>query len=101
MQHIRNATLSDVNRLAEIEVFCYRLNFYPIFRNDDFYFDELTVPNFVKAYEEDPESLNRTWVYDDGVVKVLSAYRSNRSKSCLWNLFCRKTASAQSCCCMP
>lgn len=36
MQHIRNATLSDVNRLAEIEVFCYRLNFYPIFRNDDF-----------------------------------------------------------------
>ena len=36
MQYIRKATLSDANRLAEIEVFCYRLNFYPIFRNDDF-----------------------------------------------------------------
>lgn len=69
MQHIRNATLSDVNRLAEIEVFCYRLNFYPIFRNDDFYFEEMTVQNLVKAYTDAPETLERTWVYDDGVIK--------------------------------
>ena len=69
MEHIRKATFADAARLAEIEIFCYRLNFYPIFCNDDFYFSELTVPNLVKAYEETPELLDRTCVYDDGVVK--------------------------------
>ena len=69
MQHIRKATLSDANRLAEIEVFCYRLNFYPIFRNDEFYFAEMTVENLTRMYKETPELLDRTCVYDDGVVK--------------------------------
>ena len=69
MEPIRKATFADAARLAEIEIFCYRLNFYPIFCNDDFYFSELTVPNLVKAYEETPELLDRTCVYDDGVVK--------------------------------
>ena len=66
---IRIATKQDANRLAEIEIFCYRLNFYPIFRNDDFYFSELTTPNLIQIYEESPEILSRTFVYDDGVVK--------------------------------
>ena len=66
---IRIATKQDANRLAEIEVFCYRLNFYPIFRNDDFYFAEMTVENLVRMYEETPELLDRTCVCDDGVVK--------------------------------
>ena len=69
MEHIRKAAIADISRLAEIEVFCYRLNFYPIFRNDDYYFDELTVPNLTQNYENAPELLAHTWVYDDGVVK--------------------------------
>ena len=42
--YIRAATAADLARIAEIEVFNYRMNFYPIFRSDEFYFDEMTVP---------------------------------------------------------
>ena len=60
---------SDAARLAEIEIFNYRLNFYPIFQNDWFYFDELRVPKLMQEILADPERLHRTYVYDDGVVK--------------------------------
>jgi len=36
MSPIRKATAADLARIAEIEIFNYRLNFYPIFRNDWF-----------------------------------------------------------------
>ena len=42
---IRKAKHDDLNRIAEIEVFNYRLKFYPIFLDDEFYFGELQVPN--------------------------------------------------------
>ena len=67
MANIRMASVQDAGRLAEIEVFCYRMNFYPIFRNDEFYFGEMTVSALAAAYDE--ETLARTLVYDDGVVK--------------------------------
>ena len=63
---IRKATKDDCVRIAEIEVFNYRLNFYPIFRDDEFYFDELQVPNRMEAFKTVFENI---WVYDDGVVK--------------------------------
>ena len=66
---IRKACVADAARLAEIEIFNYRLNFYPIFRNDEFYFGELNVPDMMRQYETSPELLAATWVYDDGVVK--------------------------------
>lgn len=66
MENIRQAMLSDLSRIAEIIVFNYRLNFYPIFKNDDFYFSELQVINLIKQYENRVENI---WVYDDGVVK--------------------------------
>ena len=69
MSCIRRAVPSDVIRLAEIEVFNYRLNFYPIFRNDDYYFDELRVDRLSQEYGENEELVSRTYVYDDGVVK--------------------------------
>ena len=53
-------------RIAEMEVFNYRMNFYPIFRDDGFYFEELQVPKVARNYESALDSL---WVYDDGVVK--------------------------------
>ncbi|MBQ8237677.1 MAG: GNAT family N-acetyltransferase [Oscillospiraceae bacterium] len=64
--HIRKAKAEDLTRIAEMEVFNYRLNFYPIFRSDWFYFEELQVPKAARKYENALESL---WVYDDGVVK--------------------------------
>ena len=66
MPPIRPATMADLPRIAEIEVFNYRLNFYPIFRSDEFYFGEMTVPNLMQARADFiPDIL----VYDDGVVK--------------------------------
>ena len=69
METIRPAKPADFSRLAEIEIFNYRLNFYPIFRSDAFYFDELQVPNVISQYESDPLALYEVFVCDDGVVK--------------------------------
>ena len=63
---IRKATAKDPSRIAEIQIFNYRLFFYPIFRSDEYYFDELQVPALMKEYESALDSL---YVYDDGVVK--------------------------------
>ena len=63
---IRKAKSDDLNRIAEIEVFNYRLKFYPIFLDDGFYFGELQVPNVAKRYAD---SLKDIRVWDDRVVK--------------------------------
>ncbi len=66
MNYIRQATIDDLVRIAEIFVFNYRLNFYLIFQEDTFYFEELTVFNMVESFAKELDSI---WVYDDGVVK--------------------------------
>lgn len=68
MNPIRPARREDALRAAEILVFCYRLHFYPIFRDDEFYFHALTVPNAegLLCSEGFPEN---ALVYDDGAVK--------------------------------
>ena len=64
---IRKAELYDLARIAEIEVFNYRLNFYHIFQNDYFYFHEMQVLNVIN---EDKRHLDQLWVYDDeGIIK--------------------------------
>ena len=63
---IRKARTDDLNRIAEIEVFNYRLQFYPLFLDDEFYFGELQVSNVAKRYADSLEDIR---VYDDGVVK--------------------------------
>lgn len=64
--YIRPAVAADLARIAEIIITNYRLNFYPIFRDDAFYFGVLTVPAQMEVYRE---ALGSLWVYDDGVVK--------------------------------
>lgn len=66
---IRPAQADDLARIAEIMIFNYRLNFYPIFKSDWFYFQHLQVPNVVRQYEQHKDLLANTYVYDDGVVK--------------------------------
>ena len=66
MIQIRKAAPQDLVRIAEIEVFNYRMSFYPIFQNDAFYFEEMQVPKRMEAY---CHCLSSIWVYDDGVVK--------------------------------
>ena len=64
---IRKAKLDDLARIAEIEVFNYRLNFYPIFQDNAFYFVEMQVLNVIQTNKHHMDQL---WVYDDnGVVK--------------------------------
>lgn len=64
--NIRKADRKDLARIAEILVFNYRLYFYPIFKADEYYFDELQVPSLMEKFETKLDSL---YVYDDGVVK--------------------------------
>ena len=65
-QHIRPAAEADLGRIAEIEIFNYRLNFYPIFRDDEFYFRDLQVSTRSASLRR---FLDELWVYDDGAVK--------------------------------
>ena len=65
---IRKAELKDLSRIAEILVFTKRMKYRSIFHNDEYSFNELQV---VKVADEfnDPELLDKVWVYDDGIVK--------------------------------
>ena len=74
---IRTARNDDLNRIAEIEVFNYRLKFYPIFLDDEFYFGELQVPNVAKRYADSLEDIR---VWDDGVVKGFILVRNGEVK---------------------
>ena len=68
MEHIRKAVKDDAFRIAEIIVFNYRMNFYPIFKSDWFYFEEMQVKTLAEEYLNE-DILRSTLVYDDGVVK--------------------------------
>ena len=67
MNNIRKARENDSGRIAEIEIFNYRLYFYPIFKSDEFYFSEMQVLNRIKHFSD---RLNELYVYDDGVIKA-------------------------------
>ena len=67
---IRSAKAGDASRIAEMIITNYRVNFYPFFRNDEFYFSELNVVDMAAEYTEGSEELTNTYVYDDnGVIK--------------------------------
>ena len=66
MNNIRKADSDDIFRIAEIIVFNYRINFYPFFKNDEFYFGEL---NVIDTAREISENIENTFIYDDGIIK--------------------------------
>lgn len=67
---IRKAEIKDISRISEILVFDKRINFRPIFGNDDYSFNELQVLKVAEEYSR-PEKLDNIFVYDDGIVKGL------------------------------
>lgn len=77
MEHIRPAKTADASRIAEIIVTNYRVNFYPFFHNDPFYFGELNVVDMASEYAEGTQALRNTFVYDDGVVRGLIRVSGN------------------------
>lgn len=68
-EYIRQATAADASRIAEIIITNYRVNFYPFFKNDEFYFKELNVVDMAKEYASGTLALKNCLVYDDGVIK--------------------------------
>lgn len=78
---IREAKTYDLARIAEIEVFNYRLNFYHIFQDDSFYFQEMQVLNVIN---ENKKRLGQLWVYDDdGIIKGFMWVDSQQIKKLL------------------
>ncbi|MBE6856463.1 MAG: GNAT family N-acetyltransferase [Ruminococcus sp.] len=77
MEFIRPALATDASRIAEIIITNYRVNFYPFFRNDSFYFGELNVMDMATEYAEGTDALRSTYVYDDGVVKGIIRISGN------------------------
>lgn len=73
---IRRATIDDISRIAEILVFVKRMNYRPIFQNDDYSFGELQVFTVAKKYKK-PDILKNILVYDDGIVKGLIHIEEN------------------------
>lgn len=55
---IRQATVSDCSRIAEILVFVKRVNYRPIFQNDAYSFGELQVLTVAETIA-DPQTLAR------------------------------------------
>lgn len=80
MTHIRKATEKDLSRIAEILVFVKRINFRPIFQNDDYSFGELQVLTVAEEYRN-PDILNHVWVYDDGIVKGMIEIKGQEIKT--------------------
>lgn len=77
MKNIRKASAADASRIAEIIVTNYRINFYPFFLNDPFYFGELNVVEMASEYAEGSQALANTFVYDDGIIKGIIRVNGN------------------------
>lgn len=66
---IRPAAEQDAGRIAEILVFNNRLNFFPIFKDEQYSFCEMQVVPLAQRLAEDQDALSRTFVWDDGVLR--------------------------------
>lgn len=71
MPKIRPATIKDASRVAEILVFTKRINYRPIFQDDDYAFREMQILPLAQSYIQNPNLLKNIWVYDDGIVKAI------------------------------
>lgn len=78
MEYIRRARAEDAVRLAEIEIVNYRMNFYPIFLTDRYFFSEMTVPVLIEEYRTIPDRIGTTIVYDNGIVKGFARINNER-----------------------
>ena len=68
---IRKAQKRDISRIAEILIFTKRMNYRPIFCNDQVSFGEMQVLPLIEEFQKDIAKLNNYWVYEDGFVKGL------------------------------
>ena len=69
MEYIRQATIKDVSRIAEILVFTKRMNYRPLFHNDQVSFGEIQVSRLLLDLLNNTEKLTTLWHYDYELVK--------------------------------
>ncbi|MFR8247596.1 MAG: GNAT family N-acetyltransferase [Roseburia sp.] len=68
--NIRKATEEDLSRIAEIFVFNNRINYFPIFKQEDFSFGELQVVSLIENYFGKTEIMDTLFVAEDnGIIK--------------------------------
>ncbi len=67
--NIRKAKTNDLSRIAEIYIFNNRMNYFPIFKDEKFSFDELQVVSLIDSYFKKDEILNNIYVFDSGIIK--------------------------------
>lgn len=67
--NIRKARIDDLSRIAEIYVFNNRVNYFPIFKDEEFSFGELQVVSLADNYFRKDEIRNAIYVYDNGFIK--------------------------------
>lgn len=81
---IRNATLQDIPRIAEIIVFGKRTTYRPIFQDDFGSFNEIQVIKVIEQYRQNPSLLEHMLVYDDGILKgvINRLYTDNAVEIC-------------------
>lgn len=66
---IRKAQEADLSRIAEIFIFNNRMNFFPIFKDEEFSFKELQVISLIDNYLKRNDILNNLYVFENGVIK--------------------------------
>ena len=68
--NIKKATKEDLSRIAEIFVFNNRINYFPIFKQEDFSFGELQVVSLIENYFGKTEIMDTLFVAEDnGIIK--------------------------------
>ena len=67
---IRKAAKNDLSRIAEIFVFNNRINYFPIFKQEEYSFGQLQVVSVIDGYFGKEEILNSLYVAEQrGIVK--------------------------------
>lgn len=76
--NIRKAATCDLSRIAEIFVFNNRINYFPIFKQEEFSFGELQVVSMIDNYFSKDEILSNLFVAEDnGIIKGFMEIRKN------------------------
>lgn len=67
--NIRKAKIEDLSRIAEIYIFNNRVNYFPIFKDEEFSFGELQVVSLIDHYFKKDEVIKNIYVFDNGLIK--------------------------------
>ena len=78
--NIRKAKIEDLSRIAEIYIFNYRINYFPIFNDESFSFGELQVVSLIDNYFKNNEIIKNIYVFDDGLIRGF--FQINKTEIC-------------------